>query len=152
MTSTAPAAESAPQQQQPQKLLQTEQEIVEAYNRLRQDQGTLMTRIAELDAERHDHVLVLSELKVLEGSRRCHRLVGGVLVERTVDTVVPEVEQALAGIDNVLKNFNDQLQRKEKEMEQFMTTYKISIKGGAQKPAAAAAAKAEGDASRGVLA
>lgn len=130
--------------------LKTEQEIVEAYNRLRQDQGTLMTRIAELDAERHDHALVISELKVLDGSRRCHRLVGGVLVERTVDTVLPEVELALANIDNVLKNFNDQLQRKEKEMEMFMATYKISIKGQGQKGPAAAGQP--GEAARGVLA
>lgn len=140
-TTTSPAA--APPQ-----LLKTEQEIVEAYNRLRQDQGTLMSRIAELDAERHDHVLVLATLTDLDGSRRCHRLVGGALVERTVATVKPEIEAALASIDNVVKNFNEQLQRKEKEMETFMLTYKISMKGGQQVVAKAV----DGEGARGVLA
>lgn len=112
--------------------LKTEQQIVEAYNRLRQDQGTLMSRIAELEGEHHDHALVLDTLKTLDGGRKCHRLVGGVLVERNVATVLPEIQQAIESIGSVLKNFNEQLQRKEKEMEQFMIQYKISMKGGQQ--------------------
>lgn len=129
--------------------LKTEQEIIEAYNRLRQDQGTLMSRIAELDAERHDHSLVLDTLKGLNGDRKCHRLVGGVLVERTVETVTPEIQNAVASIDSVLKNYNEMLQKKEKEMEFFMAKYKISMKG--QQPQQKVESKSE-EGSRGVLA
>lgn len=144
MSATAPAVAAAP-------APKSEQEIVDGYNRLRQDQSTLMGRIAELDAERHDHALVQTTLKELDGARRCHRLVGGVLVERTVATVLPEIDLAISNIDNVLKNFNDQLQRKEKEMEQYMLTHKISLKGGAQ-PSAKVQGKASEEGSRGVLA
>ena len=44
-----------------------------------------------------DHLLLLSlvldALKNVEGSRKCFRLVGGVLVERTVDEVAPSLEK-----------------------------------------------------------
>ena len=136
--------------QQQQKPLETEEEILRQYNALRQDQGKLMSRIAELDGERHEHALVLQTLKPLEPGRKCHRLVGGALVERTVATVTPEVENALAQIDNVLKNFNEQLVKKDKELEAFVIQYKISTKG--KGGAAPAAATGDGEAARGVLA
>jgi prefoldin subunit 2 len=131
------------------KPLETEEEVLRAFNQLRQDQGKLMSRIAELDGERHEHALVLDTLKPLEPTRKCHRLVGGALVERTVATVTPEVQQALAQIDSVLKNYNEQLVKKDRELEAFAAQYKISTKKGAGLPVNAAGAA---EAARGVLA
>jgi prefoldin subunit 2 len=148
MTDAAQPPAAVPPQA-PAKQLETEEEILRHYNALRQDQGKLMSRIAELDGERHEHALVLQTLKPLEPTRRCHRLVGGALVERTVATVTPEVENALAQIDNVLKNFNEQLVKKDRELESFAAQYKITTKKGGSAPVNQAGA-AEG--ARGVLA
>lgn len=123
----------------------TEQQIVDQYNKMRQDQSQLMSRIAQLDGELHEHSLVTTTLKSMEPTRRCHRLVGGVLIEKPVKDVLPEVEQAMENIAAAVKAFNDQLIKKEREMESFVSQYKINVKSG---PAAAAS----GADSRGVLA
>ena len=41
--------------------------------------------------ERNEHRLVEDTLRPLDGSRRAYRLVGEVLVERTVEEVLPSV-------------------------------------------------------------
>lgn len=126
----------------------TEQQIVDQYNRLRQDQSALMSRVAELEGEHHEHNLVIQSLTPMDGGRRCHRLVGGVLVEKTVADVLPEVQQSYDGIGGVIKQFNEQLVRKEKEMEEFMAKYKINVRGNS---GAATAGAAGDDARAGVL-
>lgn len=42
--------------------------------------------------------VVIKNITPLEGSRRCFRLVGGVLVERTVSEVLPAVKENQAGV------------------------------------------------------
>lgn len=42
--------------------------------------------------------LVLKQLKDLDPSRRCFRMIGGVLVERTIAEVRPAVEKNLNGV------------------------------------------------------
>eukprot|EP00980_Cylindrotheca_fusiformis_P019845 scaffold6966_cov112-Cylindrotheca_fusiformis.AAC.23 len=51
----------------------------------------LMQKIAELEVDRNEHVLVEDTLKPLDPSRRAFRLVGEVLVERSVAEVLPSV-------------------------------------------------------------
>jgi len=65
----------------------TTQEIQQNYNRLQNDLQTLASKIGELEQEAEEHGLVLSTLDEAlaeEPDRKCFRLVGGVLVERTV--------------------------------------------------------------------
>ena len=58
----------------------------------------LMQKIAELEVDRNEHLLVEETLKPLDPSRRAYRLVGEVLVERSVAEVLPSVT---ANKDNV---------------------------------------------------
>ena len=51
----------------------------------------LMQKIAELEVDRNEHSLVEETLKPLDPSRRAYRLVGEVLVERSVAEVLPSV-------------------------------------------------------------
>ena len=41
---------------------------------------------------------VLTALKELDGDRKCYRLIGGVLAERTVKEVVPVVESNMENV------------------------------------------------------
>ena len=61
----------------------------------------LMTKIADLESDRNEHILVEDTLKPLDGGRRAYRLVGDVLVERTVSEVLPSITQ---NKNNVRKN------------------------------------------------
>ncbi len=53
----------------------------------------LMTKVADLESDRNEHILVEDTLKPLDGGRRAYRLVGDVLVERTVTEVLPSITQ-----------------------------------------------------------
>jgi prefoldin subunit 2 len=52
--------------------------------------------------ERDEHKLVVETLSKLEDERKAFRLIGGILVERTVGEVLPAVTQNFDGVCVVL--------------------------------------------------
>ena len=56
------------------------------------------------NADHHEHELVLSAMDGLEPTRKCFRLVGGVLVERTVAEVHPAVDSNKEKIKSVIES------------------------------------------------
>jgi prefoldin subunit 2 len=66
-------------------------EIVQKYNTLIQETNQLAHKISELEFDKNEHRLVEETLRPLDGTRRAYRLVGEVLVERTVEEVLPSV-------------------------------------------------------------
>lgn len=48
-------------------------------------------KINELDLDKTEHELVMSALIPLDPARKCFRMIGGVVVERTVSEVLPAV-------------------------------------------------------------
>lgn len=74
--------------------------------------------------------LVLSTLKPLVTSdpeRKCFRLIGGVLVQRTVKDVVPALETNYAGIKEVLETLVKTYKGKEEEFASFQREHKIVV-------------------------
>ena len=74
--------------------------------------------------------LVLETLLPLAKSdpkRKCHRLVGGVLVERTVADVVPALETNFGGIKQVLESLMKTYKGKEVEFAEFQKEYGIQV-------------------------
>lgn len=59
----------------------------------------------------------LSPLKSSEPSRTCYRLIGGTLVKRSVQDVVPTLETTHSGIKEVLDSLVKSYQEKEKEFD-----------------------------------
>jgi prefoldin subunit 2 len=65
--------------------------ILQKYRELVSECQQLMQKIAELETDFHEHQLVEQTLIPLDPDRRAYRLVGDVLVERTVKEVLPSV-------------------------------------------------------------
>ncbi|KAG5510572.1 hypothetical protein JKF63_06869 [Porcisia hertigi] len=126
----------------------TEEQIVQHYNRMRQEQSAIMSRIAELENESHEHDLVATELRPLNKDRCCHRLVGGALVERTVGEVLPDIEENLSAIRAALTQLNKGLMEKEQQMNEFMMKHKLNRPGANQ----AVTTSQSNEGNRGVLA
>lgn len=84
-TASAPATQQQQQQQKQQQPPQIQ------YREIAQECANIMQKIAELEVDRNEHVLVEETLLPLDGDRRAYRLVGDVLVERTVKEVLPSV-------------------------------------------------------------
>lgn len=59
----------------------------------------------------------LHPLKSSEPSRTCYRLIGGTLVKRSVQDVVPTLETTHSGIKEVLDSLVKSYQEKEKEFD-----------------------------------
>lgn len=72
--------------------------ILNTYKRMAGDCQQIATKIQELNIERDEHRLVVDTLVKLEPDRKAFRLIGGVLVERTVGEVLPSVTQHYEGV------------------------------------------------------
>lgn len=75
----------------------------------------LTQKIAELDAERDEHRLVLETLKDAQPDRACYRLIDQVLVQQTVKEVLPNLEGNLKGIQEMISVLAKNYEAKEKE-------------------------------------
>uniref|UniRef100_A0A8C5PLQ1 Prefoldin subunit 2 n=1 Tax=Leptobrachium leishanense TaxID=445787 RepID=A0A8C5PLQ1_9ANUR len=103
--------------------------VVAGFNRMRQEQRSLASKASELEMEMNEHALVIDTLKDVDQSRKCFRLVGGVLVERTVKEVLPALENNKEQINKIIETLNTQLQAKGKELNEFREKHNIRIMG-----------------------
>ncbi|KAL7420353.1 Cochaperone prefoldin complex subunit [Cryptotrichosporon argae] len=119
-----------PKASTPQKL--GPQEIQILFQRYRTELQNLAQKIGELEGELDEHSLVLNTLQPLletEPTRPCFRLIGGVLVERTVKDAVPTLETNFAGIKGVLESLVKAYKAKEEDFAAFQREHKIAMPG-----------------------
>lgn len=67
--------------------------ILNNYKAMTAECQQIAAKISELNMDKDEHKLVIDMLKKSEPERKAFRLVGGVLVERIVKDVLPEVTQ-----------------------------------------------------------
>ncbi|NWX94800.1 PFD2 protein, partial [Nothoprocta pentlandii] len=95
--------------------------------------------------------LVIETLRAVEAARRCYRMVGGVLVERTVKEVLPALESNKEQIGRLLETLTQQLQAKGRELSDFRELHNIRVVGEEEPRAPRDAADAAKAAAAGVL-
>ncbi|KAF7535142.1 hypothetical protein G7054_g5593 [Neopestalotiopsis clavispora] len=100
---------SAKQQQQ----LQTQ------YGNYKNTLQQLAQKIGDVEQEAEEHKLVLETLGPLPGDRKCFRMINGVLVERTVEDVVPALKTNAEGLKQVLDELVKQYKTKQDDLEKW---------------------------------
>ncbi|KAI6035034.1 Prefoldin beta-like protein [Pisolithus orientalis] len=108
----------------------SDQDIQQTYSRFQNELQSIAGKIGELEQEAEEHTLVLATLDEAlkkEPNRKCFRLIGGVLVERTVKEVVPALRTNRDGIKKVVSTLTDQIKAKEQEFENFKREYNIRV-------------------------
>ncbi|CAL5413350.1 unnamed protein product [Camellia sinensis] len=105
-----------------------EQAVANIYGAMRSDINQIYSKITELEMEASEHSLVMNAIKPLDPSRRCYRMIGGVLVERTIKEVLPAVQRNKEGLEEVIARLNEALEKKKKEVADFEAKYKIRIR------------------------
>ncbi|KDN38931.1 hypothetical protein K437DRAFT_239795 [Tilletiaria anomala UBC 951] len=129
MSSAAAAAATSPAGQavgKGQRVQVTEQEIVQIYQGKRNELQALAQKIGELEGEADEHKLVIEtllEARAKDPSRKCFRLIGGVLVERTVKDVLPALTGNSDGLKHMLELLVKQYAEKEKDLQEFTREY-----------------------------
>lgn len=72
---------------------------------------------------------VIDTLKGVEEERKCFRLIGGVLCERTVKDVLPQLTDAKEQLEKLIGQRQEQLSAKGVEINKFKEKHNIRIKG-----------------------
>lgn len=67
-------------------------QAITKFRQLLQQSQSLVQKISELEMDRNEHKLVEDTLEPLDPHRKAYRLVGEMLVERTVAEVLPSVK------------------------------------------------------------
>eukprot|EP00986_Skeletonema_menzelii_P011271 scaffold5772_cov145-Skeletonema_menzelii.AAC.6 len=104
----------------------TQQEIISTYRQMTSEMQSLIQQLTKAEMERNEHRyvrLVEETLEPLDPDRRAFRLVGGVLVERTVREVLPSVKENR--LDTLTKHIEKKLEEKRKETFAWKTKYNI---------------------------
>ncbi|KAJ3041338.1 hypothetical protein HDV00_009479 [Rhizophlyctis rosea] len=114
---------AAPQEKRP-----SDQEILNQINAMKQEMNAVASKVGELEMERDEHQLVIDTISPLSAERKCFRLVGGILVERTVGDVLPAVTANMDGIQNIIKQLTAQYKRKEEEVQAFQKKWNVQIR------------------------
>lgn len=78
---------------------------------------------------------VIDTLKGVEDERKCFRLIGGVLCERTVKDVLPQLTDAKEQLEKLIGQRQEQLSAKGVEINKFKEKHNIRIKGEDSSPA-----------------
>lgn len=87
-------------------------------------------------------------MKSVEDDRKCFRLIGGVLCERTVKSVLPQLNDAKEQLEKLIAQRQEQLTAKGIEINKFREKHNIKIKGeGAVGPSSGAESAVEQTAS-----
>ncbi|KAM8747631.1 prefoldin subunit 2 [Pagrus major] len=105
------------------------EQVVATFQRMRQEQRSMASKAAEFEMDINEHSLVIETLKDVDPSRKCFRLVGGVLVERTVKEVLPALESHKEQISKIIETINTQMQTKGRELTEYRERYNIRLVG-----------------------
>lgn len=105
-----------------------EQSIVDGFNQLRQEQRALTAQLIQLEMDLNEHNLVSEALQKVDGDRRCYRMVGGVLVERTVRDILPAVERNKENLSKSVDAMNEKIVKKGQEVNEYREKHNIQIR------------------------
>ncbi|XP_077355697.1 prefoldin subunit 2 [Festucalex cinctus] len=105
------------------------EQVVAMFQRMRQEQRSLASKAAELEMESNEHSLVIDTLKDVDPSRKCFRLIGGVLVERTVKEVLPALQTNKEQIAKIIESLNSMMREKGRELTEYRERYNIRLVG-----------------------
>ena len=95
----------------------------------------LTRKINELDMDRTEHGLVIDALKPLDPNRKCFRMVGDVVVERTISEVFPAVVKNRDAIIDTMNKMGEALAAKQKYADEFAAKHKVSVQSAQPAPA-----------------
>lgn len=88
-----------------------------------------MAKISELEQDLNEHKIVIETLQDVSPDRKCFRMVGGVLVERTVMEVLPALLNNKEQLTKVIDSLNTKMVNKGKEVNEFRAKHNIKIRG-----------------------
>ncbi|CDU85112.1 hypothetical protein YYC_03018 [Plasmodium yoelii 17X] len=94
------------------------------YEQVEKDRVQLVSKIEELYQDVVEHKLVLEALENVPSDRRCYRMVGDILVERTVGEIKPALIDHKNKVEQIIAECQKKLDEKNIEVSQFVKNAK----------------------------
>ncbi|CAI9737358.1 prefoldin subunit 2-like [Octopus vulgaris] len=107
----------------------TNEQIIAGFQELRQQQRALASKISEVEMDLKEHNLVIENLSDVDPGKKCFRMLGGVLVERTVKDVLPAIVNNKQQMSKLIETLNKQLESKGIEINKYRETHNLKIRG-----------------------
>ncbi|OAD58728.1 Prefoldin subunit 2 [Eufriesea mexicana] len=104
-------------------------QILSEFEMLRNEQRAMANKLSEMEMELNEHKIVIDTLKNIDPKRKCYRMTGGVLCERTVEVVMPALMTNKEQLTKVIDALSDQLTKKGIEINEFKEKHNIRIRG-----------------------
>merc|ERR1712058_120056 len=106
----------------------TQEVIIQGFNAMRNDQKQIASKTSELQQDLNEHNIVIETLDGVDGDRKCFRMVGGVLVERTVKEVLPALVGNRDKMGKLIESLDKQLTDKGEEINGYMEKHNIQLR------------------------
>lgn len=110
-----------------------QEEVVQGFNSLRNDQKAIAQKQNDLRQDLNEHTIVIDTLEGIDQDRKCFRMVGGVLVERTVKEVMPALVSNKDKMGKLISSLDSQLTEKGEDIASYMEKHNIQVKGNESK-------------------
>ncbi|KAI5205544.1 hypothetical protein AUEXF2481DRAFT_36383 [Aureobasidium subglaciale EXF-2481] len=104
-----------------------QQELQAQYSNYKETLQAIAQKIGDVETEAEEHKLVLETLEPLPDDRKCFRMINGVLVERTVQDVLPQLKTNADGLRKVLEDLLKQYTTKQEDLEKWKRQNKIQV-------------------------
>ncbi|RMX99292.1 hypothetical protein D0867_12151 [Hortaea werneckii] len=104
-----------------------QQELQVQYSNYKDTLQAIAQKIGDVEQEGEEHKLVLETLTPLPGDRKCFRMINGVLVERTVNEVLPALQTNAEGLKKVLEDLVKQYRTKQEDMDKWKKKNNIQV-------------------------
>ncbi|KAJ5178981.1 hypothetical protein N7492_002191 [Penicillium capsulatum] len=104
-----------------------QQELQSQYTTFKNTLQQLAQKIGDIEQEAEEHKLVIETLSPLPQERKCFRMVNGVLVERTVQDVLPLLKTNSDGLKSVLEDMLKQYKSKQAELDGWKKKNNIQV-------------------------
>ncbi|KAM0329789.1 hypothetical protein ACHAQA_003953 [Verticillium albo-atrum] len=104
-----------------------QQELQNQYSVYKNTLQQIAQKIGDVEQEAEEHKLVLETLQPLAGDRKAFRLINGVLMEQTVQDVMPALKTNSEGLKKVLEDLVKQYKTKQDELEKWKKKHNIQV-------------------------
>lgn len=116
------------------KQLEQEKKVKEhqiQYNKFQEQLTDLLSQHASVSSQLQEHIIVDKTLTEIppdqrEG-RKCYKMIGGVLVSKTVDEVIKILSDELKELTKTKEALDSQLSKVKEELNAWMTKNKVKI-------------------------
>ncbi|KAI9020462.1 Prefoldin [Hyaloraphidium curvatum] len=101
------------------------QEVAMKFQQLTAEVEGLRKELMRLDSDKEEHQLVVDTITELNADRTCYRLVNGVLMERTVGELLPQLKDSIEKMTKRLDDLMEGFKKRQTELDSHVRQYGI---------------------------